>query len=85
MAPTTSLRESNKEETMQGAQFPQADATQAHVDHHPLEQDGSIQPVDANPTPMADLLAKVPNLALLAAGFFAASPFLSPTVMGGKH
>ena len=69
---------------MQGSQFPQEDDVQLNVDSKSQTQDGSVQQSDSNPGRMANLLAKVPNLVLLAAGFFAASPLLPPNAMGGK-
>lgn len=69
---------------MQFTRFPHGDDVQSDVAHAPSEHGGD-QPLDSSPARMEDLLAKVPNLALLAAGFLAASPMFSPTVMGGRH
>jgi hypothetical protein len=52
-----------------------------------LEQRVGVQQADITPAHIGNLLAKVPNLALLAAGFFASIPLLPPHIidaMGGK-
>ena len=70
---------------MPSSQLPQEDDVQLHVDHSPVE-DGDVQPAAPNSARMANLLAKVPKLSLLATAFFAATPIITPDTLGGtKH
>jgi hypothetical protein len=52
------------------------------LDDPQMQQDSSDQPTGSPGAPMADLLAKVPSMALLAAAFFAAVPDAIPYVLG---
>ena len=70
---------------MQGSRLLQEDAVQAHSDSSSLEQGGSVQQVDTKPARMDNLLAKLPNLALLAAAFFASLPIDAPDIFGHGH
>jgi hypothetical protein len=62
-----------------------AQLSQKEVDRSPLEQDDGVQLTDAGSSRTAALLAMVPNLTVLAAGFFATIPIQSPDAMGGVH
>lgn len=72
---------------MQDSRSQQEHDIQAHVDQTLAMQEEAVQ--DATPTPdrMTRLIAKVPQLSLLATAFFTAAPILAnPNTMGGgKH
>jgi hypothetical protein len=72
---------------MQDSRSQQERDIQTHVDQTLAMQEEAVQ--DATPTldRMTRLLAKVPQLSLLATAFFAAAPILAnPNTMGGsKH
>jgi hypothetical protein len=70
---------------MQSAGLPQEDDRQSEVDHRLLEQEDGVQQVDTNLAQTVNLLTMVPNLALLAAAFFASNPIQIPDVLGGRH
>ena len=72
---------------MQGAQLSQERDIQAHVDQLPTGQEASVQDATTNTDRIAQLLAKVPQLSLLATAFFAATPILAVanTMSGPKH
>lgn len=72
---------------MQDSRLPQNYEIQAHVDQNLSMQEDGVQDATTNPDRMAKLLAKVPQLSLLATAFFAAAPILAnPNTMGGgKH
>lgn len=70
--------------------MPRSQSLQNEPTHHPNAHDPQEQVDDTQPplspsTPLTDWFNKVPNLALLAASFVAADPFIPPLVMGGKH
>jgi hypothetical protein len=65
---------------MQGSQNQQEEAAQT------LEGQDGVQQAESVPSRMTQLLAKVPNLSLLATAFFAATPIINGTdVLGVRH
>ena len=72
---------------MQGSRLHQDHDIQAHVDQTPAGQEESVQEATTNPGRMASLLAKVPQLSVLANAFFAVTPILAvaDTMGGRKH
>jgi hypothetical protein len=76
-----------KEDAMQGPRSPQEHETQMHGGELPAMPEDSVQDATTPPALMTRLLAKVPQLSLLATAFYAAAPLLvDPSAMGGhKH
>jgi hypothetical protein len=70
---------------MQDSRLSQNDDIQAYVDQTPAMHEESVQQATTTPDRMTSLLAKVPQLSLLATAFFTAAPLLSPNTMGGRH
>jgi len=70
---------------MQDSRLSQNDDIQAYVDQTPAMPEESVQQATTTPDRMTSLLAKVPQLSLLATAFFTAAPLLSPNTMGGRH
>jgi len=87
MAPFDTIVQSYTEDAMQDSRSQQEHDIQAHVDQTPAMQEESVHDATTTPDRMTSLLAKVPQLSLLATAFFAAAPIIaSPTAMGGtKH
>jgi len=67
---------------MSDSQTPKDSTIRPCLEEALVKQDSNGQTASSLGAPIADLLTKVPSMALLAAAFFAAVPDTFPDVMG---